>query len=123
MPRNSRDGSYGRYNSVRKITRKYLFNAHEQTFLRLCSGNKERDAERREFIRIVDQTMESLDYFDRDIIQKEFLNVDGNKFWWISIYPRSTYYRFRGIAVNAFLEKFYAKYKETYGFDFYSYIG
>lgn len=123
MPRNSRDGSYGRYNSVRKILKKYLFNAHEESYLRLCSGNKERDAERREFIKIVDQTLESMDYFNRDFIQKEFIKSDDSKFWWVSIYSRSSYYRFRDTAVKAFLEKFYAKYKESYGFDFYSYIG
>lgn len=123
MPRNSKDGSYYRYNCVSRILNKYLFDTHEYTFLKMCSTNADRDNERRTFIKVVEQTIQSLNPFDRGFIIKEFLKPEeNNKFWWVAIYPRSTYYRFRGIAVISFLKLFYEKYKESYGFDYYSII-
>ena len=61
----------------------------------------------REYINEVDRAMNELDGISKEIITKEFFYC-ADPYWWLSTYPKTTYYRNRKEAINKFLKAFYA---------------
>ena len=74
--------------------------------LRLNDGNSLRSSMYEEYAKDVEHALESLDALDQKILNREFFHCT-NKFWWIGLYSRTTYYRIRRKAIVKFLRTFY----------------
>lgn len=79
----------------------FLFdpNSKYNTFWKISSENHYSD-EQREILRI-NFILSSLTKKENEIIWKEFFFVE-DKFWWMSKYNRSTFYRLRAKAIDNF---------------------
>lgn len=67
------------------------------------SESNARFEKHRMIIKVVEDIFTKLDPISREIINNDFFHNE-NKFWWIKIYPTSTYYRLKNTALRDFLE-------------------
>ena len=124
MSRNSKDGSYYRIVKMRRIASTYACYTNLYPYELLSSGDLYGDQRRKTFIRVVNQTIEKMSSISRKFILNEFFSRNKeDQFWWVEIYSRSSYYRYRANAIFSFLQIFYDLYKETYGFNWYDIVG
>ena len=59
-----------------------------------------------EYIKDVENSLCLLDPLDQKVITKEFFEP-GNRFWWLGLFSRTTFYRIRRRAIEKFLGYFY----------------
>lgn len=64
--------------------------------------------EYQKYISSFERAFNSLDDLEKTFIENNFF-FQEDKRWWISIYSRSTYYRYKNLAVKHFLEVMYEK--------------
>ena len=93
MGRNSKDNSYARFEGLIKISMCY------KNYLR----HARLDLFKKQFVKNVDDTLDSLKKEHRRIIVKEFFN-NKNIYWWTKYYSKSTFYRKRFFAIKSFME-------------------
>ncbi len=62
-------------------------------------------ASHHEIVDGVEKVFERMDPVSKEIINNDFFRND-RKFWWIKIYPVSTYYRLKNTALREFLEMY-----------------
>lgn len=90
MPKNSWNNSLQRYCEVKKITERYSEKVNN------AESNKSPS------VRKVEKTISLLDDPYRTVIKNTFIDCK-NLYWWIDYYSKTTYYRIRNRAINAFL--------------------
>lgn len=108
MGRNSKDNSLQRYEEAIKISVRYHdYLTHPRLKIRLSSGGESTQlSDAVKYVKCVRRTLDNLNPHERQLISKEFLDVNPKPFWWAKYYSRSTYYRLRNSAIRKFVEGF-----------------
>lgn len=87
---------------------------------RLIKNEEEKTSEYRKFKFAFSQSMNFIGISSKDILEKTYFKVNY-KFWWTSIYSKTTYYRLRKTAIEDFVkvfEKFNAIFEEVHFADY-----
>jgi len=98
MPRNSRDGSYERFNEMENLAKCYFLRA------KYYKENKTVDADNKNIRQIykIDSACNVLCDPYKTIIKNTFFEKK-NLYWWEGFYSKTTYYRLRNKAIQTFL--------------------
>jgi len=106
MPRNSKDNSLERYNTMMSLCEKYhIYLSYPHARLTMRSETKARVKSAIHFVKVFKCTLAKLEPKYIEIIKNEFLSDDKN-YWWKLKYSRATFYRYRDKAVTNFLAEF-----------------
>ncbi|MCQ3034974.1 MAG: hypothetical protein MJ248_01950 [Bacilli bacterium] len=110
MGRNSKDNSMEKRKMVQNISREYFVCLRNQSLknfhLTLNEGGQRKGKSLKEiceYIAKVEYAFARLDVVDKTIINNDFFYSD-DQYWWVNVYPQSTYYRLKVLAVSRFLE-------------------
>lgn len=100
MPRNSKDGSYYRFNEMETIAKVYFLRSkYFKNNLQKPVIETNKKARK---INKITKAFSALSDPYKTIIRNTFFEKK-DEFWWSDYYPKTTYYRMRNQAIKAFL--------------------
>ena len=106
MPRNSLDNSLERFGEIVSLAKIYKTkNKYEDTTPEELSCYKRNNLRK---IFKIERARKCLAEPYKTIIDNTFF-INNDLYWWVDLYPKTTYYRLRGKAIRTFLE--------VYGYD------
>ena len=90
---------------VERVAEKY-FEAKQMTLL-MMRGEliMEKDAPYNVYLNKVERAYASLDPREKNLINNEFF-FQNYRDWWVGLYPKASFYRFKKQAMHKFLEAF-----------------